>query len=95
MFYIPTRTWRELLTDGDVPAGREGHASWVIDDYMFIYGGSCDSGPFDDVMALHIPSSTWSTIMVLGDHPGHRESMGNCQYGRKLYIFGGNTSLDT
>lgn len=40
VFDLATKTWRELETVGDVPAGREGHASWVIDDYMFIYGGS-------------------------------------------------------
>jgi N-acetylneuraminic acid mutarotase len=57
-FHISTRKWTELQCTGSIPSPRSGHATVLIDDAMYVFGGRTDSGEtyVGDLTALNLSS---------------------------------------
>ena len=56
-FNISTRKWTELQCTGSIPSPRRGHAAVVIDDIMYVFGGSTiDETYLCDLTALNLSS---------------------------------------
>ena len=52
-FDISTRKWTELHCTGSIPSPRAGHAAVLVDDAMYIFGGSTGKNYLDYLIALH------------------------------------------
>ena len=58
-FNILTREWTELKCTGSIPPPRAKHAAVLIDDAMYVFGGSThDRACLGDLIALNL-SSNW------------------------------------
>jgi N-acetylneuraminic acid mutarotase len=56
-FNISTRKWTELQCTGSIPSPRAGHAAALIDDVMYVFGGSTYDGTYlGDLTALNLSS---------------------------------------
>jgi hypothetical protein len=57
-FKTSTRKWTELKCTGSIPTPRIGHAAVLIDDAMYVYGGSAVDGGINvgDLFALNLSS---------------------------------------
>lgn len=59
MFDVTTRNWTELQCTGYIPSPREGHASALVDDVMYVFGGrGVDGADLSDLTAFKL-SSEW------------------------------------
>ncbi|MGE3797034.1 MAG: Kelch repeat-containing protein, partial [Thermomicrobiales bacterium] len=47
--------WSSLAADGATPAARSSHDSVVLNQTMYVFGGSTDSGAINDLWALDLP----------------------------------------
>eukprot|EP01083_Nonionella_stella_P101148 286366_1 len=65
-FNISTEQWMNLKTRGDQPSPRDRHSMTVIDNRIFIFGGSSGgSGEFLNDLFLYNPkTSSWTEIFV-------------------------------
>ena len=69
--------WTELLSSGDTPVGRQGHAMVVLDDgTAVVFGGWADLTFMDDVYKLIVSgmTATWTKLSSSGDSPTGRSS---------------------
>jgi hypothetical protein len=58
MFDIASRRWTELECIGYIPSPREGHATALVDDVMYIFGGrGIDGKDLGDLAAFKISSA--------------------------------------
>jgi len=56
-FNISTRKWTEVQCTGSIPSPRAGHTAVLIDDVMYVYGGSnFDDSYLGDLTALNLTS---------------------------------------
>jgi hypothetical protein len=56
-FNILTRKWTELQCTGSIPSPRAAHTAVLIDDVIYVFGGSTDDEIFlDDLTALNLSS---------------------------------------
>ena len=81
-----------ISTSSSVPAGRYWHASGVLADQLFIYGGSTQAGAVGDMWAFNIPAMRWSQVTVSGNSPGVLGVPAGVFLGRHMYVFGGSSS---
>jgi N-acetylneuraminic acid mutarotase len=51
---VRTHQWSEVQTSGALPTGRNAHTACVVDDCMYVIGGSNQDGPLDDVAVLNL-----------------------------------------
>jgi hypothetical protein len=56
-FDISTRKWIELQCTGSIPSPCGGHATVLVDNVMYVYGGwTIDKTVLDDLSALQLSS---------------------------------------
>ncbi|SRR6266446_1939008 len=64
-FDISTRKWTELQCTGSIPSPRSGHAAVLVDDVMYVFGGSAIGGTYlGDLIAFNL-SSKWFGMFSL------------------------------
>ncbi|RMX57812.1 hypothetical protein pdam_00006739 [Pocillopora damicornis] len=80
-------------TGQDLIQGRASHASALLGDYMWVFGGySLTSEPFENLIRYHIPSDSWQVILPAVNStrgPSRRYGHSMIAYNSTLYIFGG------
>ena len=67
--------WTELLSSGDAPVGRRGHAMVVLDDgTAVVFGGFGDGGYKDDLFKITVSGTAamWVELSSSGDTPTAR-----------------------
>lgn len=68
VFDVATRQWKELQCIGFIPSPREGHASALVDDVMYIFGGrGIDGKDLGDLAAFKISSThadNWLRLLI-------------------------------
>jgi N-acetylneuraminic acid mutarotase len=65
LYNFESKAWTHLKINGELPAGREGHAAWLQGDEMLIYGGtSGEKQPLEDFMSLGLISKKWTKVTV-------------------------------
>jgi hypothetical protein len=55
-FDISARKWTELQCTGSIPSPRGRHATVLVDDIMYVFGGFTGETPLDDLYALQLSS---------------------------------------
>lgn len=93
-FSFETNTWKSVQTEGTMPSPRDFHASCVIDNKMYIFGGRGDDIVEDDtycdkLFCLDLITKIWKIIETKGEIPKGRRSHTIWNYQNKLYMFGG------
>ncbi|KAG7395493.1 hypothetical protein PHYBOEH_003684 [Phytophthora boehmeriae] len=80
---VSRRTWRELSheTQGQAPAGRNGHTATLAERKLFVLGGWLGSGPLAaaDLHVLHLDSLTW-------EEPTLEQELGPCNMHTADYV---------
>ena len=72
-FNACTKEWENPRCSGSVPTPRCGHATTVIIDIVWLYGGRYHSTIFDDLYKLNMCSLTWTQIQT-----GETKPQGRC-----------------
>ncbi|XP_078358816.1 attractin-like protein 1 [Oculina patagonica] len=86
--------WVQLFSKGqDLLQGRASHASALLGDYMWVFGGfSLNSEPFDNLIRYHIPSDSWEVVSPAinsSKSPSRRYGHSAIAHNSSLYVFGG------
>ena len=79
---------------GVLPLGRYGHASGILADQLYIFGGTSQSNgvltSLNDLWAFNIPSQEWGQVQITSPWPqGGRGWPAGVMIGRHFYIYGG------
>lgn len=85
-------TWSSPKVKGTPPGPRENHASVVIQDKMYVFGGwdaASIKETYNDVHTLDIASKTWEKVITQGMTPTPRAGMSGVADDSKAYYFGG------
>ena len=90
-FNISTESWMNLKTRGDVPSPRDRHSLSVIDNQIYIFGGSSSSGKggeeFLNDLYVHDPkTSTWTQIHFAADSPRPEPRYEHCAAAMGNYL---------
>ncbi len=64
VFDFATRTWTRPTCTGETPAARAGHASCVIDDQIYIFGGRKHTIVLYDLYVLNTRTFVWRKIRL-------------------------------
>lgn len=75
-------------------AGRYGHSSVFIGDYMYVFGGFVDDGTgvkicTNDFYRLHVATNVWLEIDAAVNVPSPRAYFAMSQIGNLIYVHGG------
>ncbi|CAH3033959.1 unnamed protein product [Porites lobata] len=86
--------WVQHSSKGqNVIQGRSSHASALLGEYMWVFGGySFNTAPFDDLIRYHIPSDSWEVVFTsvnCSEAPSRRYAHTMIAYNTSLYVFGG------
>jgi len=85
--------WETPETFGDKPVSRSNHASALIGDKMYIFGGLLQKEmeliDSNDIYVLNTSNLTWTRIEATGDIPEPRCGHKMVAIEGKLYMFGG------
>ena len=65
-FDVIHRKWETEKHTGAIPSERHGHATALMNDTLYLFGGRCRDTEFDDLYELHMPTLTWTTVQVAG-----------------------------
>ena len=91
-----TNSWTCLDCIGYIPAPREGHATTIVDDVMYIFGGRTEEGTdLGDLAAFRISSRRWYTFQNMGPSPSPRSGHSMTAYGKQIVVLGGEPSTAT
>lgn len=92
IYDIDKDKWKLQKTNGDIPYGRNGHTSTVVNDKMYVIGGWLGEGDVasDEVYTLDLVDYTWLKVSLTpGIGPSNKHSAD--LYKDTIYIFrGGN-----
>eukprot|EP01012_Entosiphon_sulcatum_P047410 TRINITY_DN64350_c0_g1_i1.p1 TRINITY_DN64350_c0_g1~~TRINITY_DN64350_c0_g1_i1.p1 ORF type:complete len:358 (+),score=34.21 TRINITY_DN64350_c0_g1_i1:28-1074(+) len=66
---LTTKTWEALPYHGQPPCKRGRHASLLVGDTVFVFGGTDLKRKFNDFFSYHIPTSTWRRLKSQGPTP--------------------------
>ncbi|KAJ7336559.1 hypothetical protein OS493_011773 [Desmophyllum pertusum] len=86
--------WVQHSSKGqDLIQGRASHASVVLGDYMWVFGGfSFNSEPLENLNRYHIPSDSWEVVSPAtnsSESPSGRYAHSIIVHNSSLYVFGG------
>ncbi|KAF9198060.1 Negative regulator of mitotic exit, partial [Haplosporangium sp. Z 27] len=79
--------WEAVPAFGVLPTSRQGHATCVVEDTMYIYGGMNHE---DQLLA----DRRWLTFPDTPESPSPRTEHAMCAVGDKIYIIGGQLELN-
>lgn len=75
---------------GALPAGRYWHATGVLADQLYVYGGRTAAGGAGDMWAFNIPAARWAPVTISGAQPGALSYPAGQMIGRHFYIYSGD-----
>jgi len=87
------RGWNWEFVDS-VPPGRIGHAAFVQNDFMYIFGGEGETQLYDDLWQFNFDDDTWTEIVQSGDIPQPIAFFNSSFDGTYFYIMGGQLDLE-
>ena len=76
-------------SNGEIPKGRNGHSSTVINDKMYVVGGWLGTGSYasDEVFELDLITYTWRKVTLEGKGIGPLNMHSAENYEGKIIIF--------
>lgn len=79
-----------LLLDDDTFMPRAGHAAAVVDDCLYVFGGTTLNSVLDDLVVFCVSSpSAWQTVDRSDPWPTARHGHAMCAVDRRLFLYGG------
>ena len=88
-----TNSWTQLECIGYIPSAREGHASALVGDVMYVFGGRTEDGQdLGDLAAFRISSRRWYTFQNMGPSPSPRSGHSMTALGKSIVILAGEPS---
>ncbi|XP_071881396.1 rab9 effector protein with kelch motifs isoform X2 [Anas platyrhynchos] len=79
LFCIDTDlTWVKIRASGDVPGGRASHASAVLRDHVYIFGGMGPAGALDTTHKYHMGEQRWTLLRFESPLPAGRLDHAMC-----------------
>uniref|UniRef100_A0AC34R7A6 Kelch domain-containing protein 3 n=1 Tax=Panagrolaimus sp. JU765 TaxID=591449 RepID=A0AC34R7A6_9BILA len=91
-FSFESSTWKTVRTSGKTPSPRDFHASCVVGNKMYVFGGRGDDNDeyyCDKLFYLDLDTKIWAVVETKGDIPKGRRSHTIWNHQDKLYMFGG------
>ena len=87
------KEWVNLNHSGSIPSPRAGHASTIVRDSVWLYGGRCPSIKFDELYELSMCSLHWTQVQTGRTKPQGRILCSlNTISTDQLLLHGGNGS---
>ena len=83
--------WSTIQASGATPSPRFNHIAEVIDDKLYVIGGTDGKRLFNDVHILDLTNNVWSSPQTIGGIPGV-SGASSFVHDRKIIFFGGETS---
>ncbi|CAG8887884.1 unnamed protein product [Penicillium egyptiacum] len=88
-----TNSWTEIDCVGFIPAPREGHASALVNDVMYVFGGRTDEGvDLGDLSAFRISTRRWYSFQNMGPAPSPRSGHSMTAFGKQIIVMAGEPS---
>nr|XP_057915674.1 uncharacterized protein zmp:0000001301 [Doryrhamphus excisus] len=87
-FDIMSLTW-DSLTTGIVAVRTLGHSSVAVGDNIYVYGGTLEGTPTDDLMVFNTVSHTWTPVKTSGSPPPPLSDQRFALVGDQVFMFGG------
>jgi len=88
---LATLTWRKVAQYGLVPPARAYHTTTVIDNKLYVFGGTDGkSRRMDDLSILDTETWTWSRPTLGGNAPLPRAHHSTTFLGTSIFVFGGS-----
>ncbi|KAJ5997350.1 hypothetical protein N7522_009010 [Penicillium canescens] len=88
-----TTTWTEMDCVGFIPTPREGHASALVGDVMYVFGGRTDEGvDLGDLSAFRISTRRWFSFQNMGPAPSPRSGHSMTAFGKQIIVMAGEPS---
>jgi hypothetical protein len=89
---VTTNSWEELSCIGYIPVPREGHATCLVDDVMYIFGGrGVDGKDLGDLASFKISNQRWYMFANMGPSPSGRSGHALTAYQNKVVVLGGES----
>ena len=82
-------SWYAMSTTGVPPTPREGHTGVVMDNKLYVFGGSTTDSNLNDVRVLDLSSLSWSHPRSSGDPPPPRWGHVGALVNQQLFLYGG------
>ncbi|KAI9708917.1 MAG: Negative regulator of mitotic exit [Bogoriella megaspora] len=88
-----SNSWTHQECIGYIPAAREGHASALVQDVMYVFGGRTEEGTdLGDLAAFRISTRRWYTFQNMGPAPSPRSGHTMTAYGKQIVVLAGEPS---
>jgi len=88
----------KIKTVGDRPSPRSCHSATVVDNKIYIFGGSCcKRGPYEfynDVYIFDTEDNSWTKAECTGDVPSPRSQHSSVLVGNYIVVTGGYDSIN-
>lgn len=84
-----TPQWEMLQPTTELPPKRTGHASVMLKDKIYIFGGTDGQYHYNDTWCYDITTNVWKELSCIGYIPVPREGHAACLVDDVMYIFGG------
>ncbi|KAJ5751724.1 hypothetical protein N7520_008641 [Penicillium odoratum] len=85
--------WAEIDCVGFIPTPREGHASALVGDVMYVFGGRTDEGiDLGDLSAFRISTRRWYSFQNMGPAPSPRSGHSMTAFGKQIIVMAGEPS---
>ncbi|VVC89265.1 unnamed protein product [Leptidea sinapis] len=90
-FDTNTYQWSTPVVSGVIPNGKDGHATCLIDNKMYTFGGFeyLTDQYTNNVHCLNLDTMEWSCIYTKGVPPVPRDFHTALAYKNRIYVFGG------
>ena len=92
-FSAASDSWTAVSTTGQAPSARTGHAAVIVDDVMYVIGGTNGKTAFGDIWALSLSTLQWNIVGSSGFVPRSHHSASVVD--GKIYVHGGKSSSGT
>ncbi|KAJ5933394.1 hypothetical protein N7454_005723 [Penicillium verhagenii] len=85
--------WSEIDCVGFIPTPREGHASALVGDVMYVFGGRTEEGiDLGDLSAFRISTRRWYSFQNMGPAPSPRSGHSMTAFGKQIIVMAGEPS---
>lgn len=86
-----TRFWTKLSTNGQIISPRSGSSATVIDNTLFVFGGSCEQAFYNDLYSVDLETGTINYVETKGNTPTPRTSpiFASSSDGSEIILWGG------
>ena len=84
-----SNTLKHMCCIPNAPSPRIHHASAVVNNRVYIFGGKSSTVVFEDLFYFDLQTNTWTAVNATGDKPGPTYGHVLNSIGSKIYLFGG------